>query len=336
MIFAPELRMAAMRIEPHRTTSCLSLLASLALGCGARDVPGPRPAGPAPTVRAADLAAPFSLAVAFDGTTYVTSDGDGSILRFRPQEAAPTVIVDQQEHPRDATLDDDGLFWTTAGADGGAGGQVRRMADALKDDPGHAMDLAPSERAPAGIALDATCVFWTARNDDGTKTLLSVWKEGAIVAPVASDVRGLADVVASLSGIFWSNSDDGTVSRVRQLGDPVVVLATAVAPTRLALHEDLVYWIDGGAIERTSIDGGEPEEIAPPGTATDLVVDATTVHWVSESTGEVGRIDLATRASTVLATGQVSPVDIAVDERTVRWITRGSGPRDGALLELPR
>lgn len=317
-------------------TAALSLLAVGAVGCGSDDVSTPRPTGPAPIVRAADLARPFALAVAFDGTVYVTSDGDGSILRFGVGEAAPAVVAEAQDHPRDTTLDDDGLFWTTAGPDGESGGQVRRLADFADDDPASPMDLAPTEAGPERIALDATCVFWTSRNEDGSKTISSVWKEGAIVTPVASGVKGLSDVVASLSGIFWSNRDDGTVSRVRQLGDPVVVLAKAVAPTRLALHEDRIYWIDGGAIERTSIDGGEAEEIAPPGTATDLSVDATTVHWISEDRGEVGRVDLATGALSVLATDQASPVDIAADEHAVHWITRGHGERDGALLELPR
>jgi hypothetical protein len=179
-----------------------------------------------------------------------------------------------------------GVYWLT----GSAVMEVSR-------DGGTPATLASVQSWPVGMAVDATCVYWT-------------------------NVGTLDD---------YLHSTDGTVMKVPVGGGTPTTLASAQdSPSGLVVDATSVYWIAGGSVMKMPLDGGSPvtlvSGLALFSSVASIAVDSSSVYWTNGaglySGGAVMKAPLAGGTPTKLALAQDSPRNIAVDDTSVYWATR--------------
>lgn len=149
--------------------------------------------------------------------------------------------------------------------------------------------------------------------------------------------------------LYWSDAEDGTVTRLSKSGGVPVVLASGQAhPGALTLAGGWLYWVSGrgetGTVVRMPAGGGAIELIeAGQARPQSIAVSGTTVVWSNLgdglATGTVMRKELGGRLTT-LASKQRQPGSIAIDAGQIYWtafgLKRPSYFRDGAVLRIPR
>ena len=149
--------------------------------------------------------------------------------------------------------------------------------------------------------------------------------------------------------LYWSDAEDGTVTRLSKSGGVPVVLATGQAhPGALTLAGGWLYWVtrrmDTGTVVRMPVGGGEIELIeGGQNRPQSIAVSGTTVVWTNLgdglATGTVMRKEIGGHLTT-LASKQKQPGSIAIDATQIYWtafgVKRPSYFRDGAMMRIPR
>jgi hypothetical protein len=125
--------------------------------------------------------------------------GSGGI-HLRSSADDPEELASKEPEPRRVVLDDKHLYWTVWGSgmsgDHSKTGIVKRMH---KDGKGAPEVFAPGQSHPAGIAIDATTVYWA---NEGDGNVMKLAKAGGVPSILTADIPDPASVAVDASGIY--------------------------------------------------------------------------------------------------------------------------------------
>jgi hypothetical protein len=244
-------------------------------------------------VRLADGHTPWGIAV--NAThVYWANAGDGTVWRAGLDGGGAATLATGLCGPGAIALDEANVYWTNGGppsTDGESpspdcGPPSNGVVMAMPLDGGFPVVLAPSQRRPWGIAVDASYVYWVNFTNPG-----SVWKVakggGEPVALAAPQTFPIGITVDATS-VYWTNNDiaDGGVMKVGIDGGDPVVLAPASGPLGVAVDATNVYWAEPGrgAVMRVPLGGGMPSWVASgQNTPNNIRLSTTAVYWTAGS-----------------------------------------------------
>lgn len=119
----------------------------------------------------------------------------------------------------------------------------------------------------AGIAVDATNVYW-AEHGDGKIMKCAVGGCGGAPSVVASNLGGAFGVVVDSTNVYWTNNGDDEVvmpHRRCALGPTLVAPAPGLEwPYSVVVDSTSVYWSEAGSVVKCAIGGcgGSPTVLA--------------------------------------------------------------------------
>jgi hypothetical protein len=158
--------------------------------------------------------------------------------------------------------------------------------------------------------------------------------------------------------LYWTDGDDGTVTRLPKDGGIPLVLATDLPrPGPITLSDGWLYWINSryetvdhqhvprGSVVRMPKGGGDVEVIAREHDSPEAIaVHGDTVAWTTFgdglATGTVKMRTIPDGRVITLATRQKQPRSIALDAECVYWANYGNKRphyfTDGSVMRMPR
>lgn len=281
---------------------------------------------------------PRSIAV--DSTTvYWVNEGtpannymDGQVMSVPITGGTPIALASNQNSPLAIAVDSNNVYWANAIAGGGAimkmpaqGGTPVTLATAasalyfavdstniyyLAFDNGSILSVpiaggipvVLSKIAGSPIAVDATKLYYPAKDADGTLTgvggnhlIVSLPRAGGPVTTLTSSLVAQLGQVTSIAlvgdRVYWGDCTRSTIETVSLLDGTRTVIASAQqAPFGMASDDKNLYWTatNGGAILKVTLGGGPLTKLATAqGNPWGIAVDATSVYWANNSSGEI-------------------------------------------------
>jgi hypothetical protein len=182
---------------------------------------------------------------------------DGSIKTIPKGGGSSRAVAPARGGSASAT-DDEYVYWTYAP------GEVWRAPKA----GGAAHMLASSEtkiaQAWTQLALDETFVYWvnmgSQKAPPGNRLgqVMKVAKSGGPVTVIASEQKGVADVVVNEGHVFWATQDGvWRWSKTAKSIERFIDTPTSPPMYGLALDDAYLYWSDGSAVRRSPLAGGK-------------------------------------------------------------------------------
>lgn len=149
--------------------------------------------------------------------------------------------------------------------------------------------------------------------------------------------------------LYWTDTEDGTLTRLSKGGGVPVVLASGLArPGAITVAGGFLYWVNrqlgAGTVVRMPADGGAIETLAEEQSMPEsIAVAGSTVVWTTFgdglATGTLMRKEIGGKL-TQLASKQRQPGAVALDAEQIYWtcfgLKRPTYFRDGAMLRIPR
>jgi sugar lactone lactonase YvrE len=142
--------------------------------------------------------------------------------------------------------------------------------------------------------------------------------------------------------LYWPATDGSDSIRSAPVtGGSAQELARVWAVSDLVVADEWLYAC-AGDVHRVALDGSEPEvfvdiEPAPAfGDCQNVDVDGDAIYWTNLdlTEGQIGRTELATGVSTVLADRQAQPTAVEVDAEYVYW--NSAMPNAGGVFRVPK
>ena len=133
-----------------------------------------------------------------------------------------------------------------------------------------------------------------------------------------------------MSGIYWSNSIDGTINKSNHAGTSQVTLAVGLNnPSSLLLDAGNIYWAESSAIKSMSTTGGQVTTIATNVSPGRFTKDSTHIYFIDDvpnlySTYYISSVNIATGEITILTQVNEAANSIVVDDTHVYWMTYGN------------
>lgn len=194
----------------------------------------------------------------------------------------------------------------------------------------------------AGLAVDATQLFWTEAN--GAGRLLSMPKDGGAMAVLASLGTVPVSRIALQGGdVYFQVSQNGTNVDVVELpigGGPTHVLGPSLGS--FAVDDAYVYTrsADSGLLRLVALPkaGGKPIDLAAAPTSGGIAVDGAKIYFSDAGAyhqGVVSVTGLGVPAQTVLQ-GLDVPVGVALDATHVYVAEQGFDASSGVISRVPR
>jgi hypothetical protein len=169
---------------------------------------------------------------------------------------------------------------------------------------------------PAGVALDATNVYWTNQN---AGSVMKMPRSGGNPTVLATDQQLPQDIATDSTSVYWTTFGGGTrnggaIVKVATGGGVPTTLASGQNPAGIAVDDQNVYWTNSSSFSGSS-DGG--------------------AGGVTNVDGSVMKVPLGGGAPVVVASGQANPMGIAVDAASVYWANNGTDNYnlDGAIMK---
>ena len=172
------------------------------------------------------------MSIAVDASSaYWTNNhlGGGSVMKVALSGGTPTTLASALWGPTDIALDADQHLLDKLYAE-----HVMKVPL----DGGTPSTLASDQGQSDGIAVDATSVYWTNRDAQGTVMKVSI--NGGTPMVLASGQNNPGRIAVDASGVYWTTN--GAVMRVPLAGGTATTLALAQGPEGLALDASSVYW----------------------------------------------------------------------------------------------
>jgi hypothetical protein len=237
-------------------------------------------------------------------------DDLGNNTTFSATEFQPTIV----------RADANNVYWidvATATDAGALAPSTGRIMMAAATGPVATTVLATGQNYPAGLAIDATGLYWSNSGATGTDGLVvkcsirfcgrSSLDPSIIETPtqLAMGQSNPLGVALDATNVYWANSGTGTNGQIMKCAiggcgmAPTVVASGLVFPNEVAVSGASLYWTNSGTSSAT---GG-------------LVLDGSVM--TCPVSGCVG-------SPTILASNQANPEGIAVDSTGVYWTNFGS------------
>lgn len=204
--------------------------------------------------------------------------------------------------------------------------------------------IAEHQSMPTGIAVDATSIFWTNGNQQGTGgSVMRAPLSGGAPTQVGQSANPGA-IAVDTTMVYWTDLSEGTIRGVFKDGTgPTVLASGSLAPVSIAVDSPYVYWTNimadatVGSVTRLDAMGGMMMALAGGGGALDLAIDSTSVYFiVGGNPTAVQKVPLAGGGVVTLA-ASTSARGIFVDATSVYWTddvagTVSSVPIDGGAV----
>ena len=190
----------------------------------------------------------------------------------------------------------------------------------------------PSERSITVAAASVTDEIFIAIPDS-----ISLIASGISFLPevFVSSNQLRASLVVSGGNIFFTDSSDQPLKKI-SLSDLVITpLARTIGrPENVVLHGQSIFWVDGGHLNVTSLDGSgttllaSGERVAVSGVTADIVVDDSYAYWVNtvsspncspSCTWIIQQVPLAGGTPLTLATVNRRIVSLTADTNNIFW-----------------
>jgi hypothetical protein len=301
------------------------------------------------------MGSPRLVAVRGDRVVWTVDD---KLVETSPDPVANRILAEGNDAPTpDLLVDDTGVYWVrtddSALCAPPCGKRIERVEEA------GTVPLVDTDEVIAGIAQDATHVYWVEHSSDvfspgcdcGSTVRRVPKAGGAPTVLVDGTLNGgfLADPPPGYLAVSWAPvggiATDGSyvyfahsqletyrVVRVPVGGGAIEVITEfpatpsdlGEAPRRFALDATRLYWIDSSSLRAAPLSGGPRETIAdgldaPIG----LVLDGESAFVVEDASwwggGTVRRIPLDGEAVTVVLSGLDMPGSLALDGSRVYW-----------------
>lgn len=207
--------------------------------------------------------APWTVAVAGDtvvwgarGATPTT----GAIWRKGAADAAPVMLAADQHEPADIAIDANGVVWVNAGS--GISPYVPGELRAVPAAGGTVTTLAASVPRGTAVGLGGNVVFYTAAgtNPDNPAdgALTSLPRGGGAPTVFANNRSGPRFLHVGGGHVVWTERGTATagsarVMRMARSGGLPEVLAMPASPRGIVGDGDVVYWLSGLDLVRTSV-----------------------------------------------------------------------------------
>jgi hypothetical protein len=232
---------------------------------------------------------------------------------------------------------------------------------------------------PNGIAVNATHVYWTEggpQESTGTPgAVRQVPIAGGAPIPLVPNAGWPTQIAVDAKNAYWGESIGATMevplaggtpmslgesgrsiavdgSNVYATGPGATVepqsitsapIGSAAPAVSLGNFDAAFLAVDGENLYFTTSGGVSKLDLATKaltvlasnqGEGWAITVDATSVYWTSETAGSILKVPIAGGPVTVLAAGQDSPYAIAVDEVSVYW-ANSPDSSPGTIMRVP-
>ena len=202
--------------------------------------------------------------------------------------------------------------------------------------------LVTGQLSPAGMAVDASHIYWATAAAPGIHALIQEAPLTGSPPTVLIDdpeLESPAGVAVDASHIYWADSASGIVYERKLTGGLIVPFNLSnpfTAPAGVAVDSTHVYWADSGT--GTIMEA----RLNPLGPATTLVsgqsspwgvaVDSGHIYWTNSGDGTIKEAPLTGGPVTTLVTGQDNPEGLAVDSGHLYW---ANNDISGTINEAP-
>jgi sugar lactone lactonase YvrE len=340
-----------------RTSSAL-LIAFLCLGCGGKVLVDPGDGSETHFVCSADqdcasLGGPYRCVQGYCESALPSRFEQQVVWVDAAVDRAPAPPPSELRYPANIAVDGVNAYVTT-----GAFSSSTYTDDAVMKQPigGGPVTALATTRSPAGLALDATHVYFTSypslAAESADRSLNAVMKipiGGGQAVTLASGERAPSGIAVDDTHVYWTNAVDlGTVMKIPKHGGTATTLASGIYyPNAIAVDGTHAYWITGnegeagGSVMKVSKDGGTPIVLASALTPTHCIAlgptdvyyagfDPNLIRWSEwpyEECASVGRVLSVPKsggAPVSVASDQGCPMSIAVDASGVFWVNDGT------------
>jgi Abnormal spindle-like microcephaly-assoc'd, ASPM-SPD-2-Hydin len=199
---------------------------------------------------------------------------------------------------------------------------------------------------PAGVAVDASRVYWATENSSCCPGAIKAAPlAGGTPAILANKQDNPVGVAVDSSHIYWANQATSTIREAPLTGGTATFLnkagSTGAKPAGVAVDGSHIYWANfaAGTINAAPLTPGAPvatlvgAQVQPFGVA----VDASHIYWANQggggiTSGTIMEANLDGTGVTPLVTGQNKPAGVAVDSSHIYWANSGNGTINAAPL----
>jgi len=192
---------------------------------------------------------------------------------------------------------------------------------------------------PAGIAVDATHIYWAAFDPVGAIGRANL--DGSDVdQTLIPDITSPVGIAVDATHIFWTNDYNGTIGRANLDGTGVnqAFITGASVPLGMAVDSKFIYWVNQatGTIGRANLNGTGVNEnfITGVGIPTSVVVNGSFIYWVNLEFNLIGRANLdGTDVNQSFITAGSTLSGVAIDGLFIYWGNQGTDAIGRAKLD---
>ncbi len=202
--------------------------------------------------------------------------------------------------------------------------------------------LAADPKAPTGIAVDASNVYWT-----DSDSVMKVPIVGGTPTSLASGQNGPWAIAVASGYVYWTNRgspgsgySDGSVARMPSdgSGSPLTLATQQTKPQSLAVDGANVYWISGQTLMSVPVDGGVAATVlvSQEMPINGVALSDTSVYWTSgASPGSVMTMPKSGQGMpTRFASASALLSAIAVSSTNVCWISTANMKTESNCLPV--
>ena len=202
--------------------------------------------------------------------------------------------------------------------------------------------LVTGQLSPAGVAVDASHIYWATAAAPGAQALIQKAPLTGSPPTVLIDdpeLESPAGVAVDASNIYWADSATGIVYERKLTGGLIIPFNQSnpfADPAGVAVDSTHVYWANSsdGTIMEARLDTLGPATTLISGQASPwgVAVDSGHIYWTSSGDGTIKEAPLAGGPVTTLVTGQDNPEGLAVDSGHLYW---ANNDISGTINEAP-
>ena len=213
---------------------------------------------------------------------------------------------------------------------------------------GPVQNLATSDGAAEGLAIDETSLFWAASS---AEALMVTLKDGTATTKIVTPPGGPYGVAVDDMNVYFTGNLVGYVATAtKQLPKSLAPKSTKIDllvsgepnPQGVVVAAEGVYFADqdAGTVKRVSLDGTLVETLATGiSSGCDLALDPQFLYYSDSGLGEIHAIDRQSGASTLLGAGLRHPMAPLPRGQALYFVelgTEAASYADGRLLRMDR
>ena len=231
---------------------------------------------------------------------------------------------------------------------------------------------APQVKAPRGLAIDATRVYFTdmGSGDVGVASVQAVAKSGGTPTVLLSGLTGSYATTLAGTRVFWSDISfsDTSVNAIEATGGPRTTFAVSAAtmymasdgsnvvwqtselailrpgasqtsvldatpPSAIALDAAVAYYGVEHGVKAVPLAGGSPVALASvPYTPAGVAVSGGRVYFTDGRTA-VQSVSIAGGATTTIVPDRYAPTAIVADDAAIYWIEGAPDPAQTKVMK---